>query len=830
MGTGVFPVVNLSPPSLSFTGQAVGTTSASTTITLTNVGGVPLTISSISVTGDFAQTNSCGATLAVGLSCSIAVTFSPTAAGMSQGTLAFTDNASDSPQTLRLFGLAFATQVALSPTSLSFSGQAVGTTSAAQLMTLSNTGSLPLSISGITTFGDFSQTNSCGRTLAAGANCSVSVTFTPTAAGTSQGLLAITDNAVASPQTVALTGTGLVLRAALSPASLTFGGQAVGTSSASQTVTLSNTGGAPLSISGIVVNGDFSQVNSCGATLAAGASCPITVTFTPTVAGTRQGTLTITDNAPGGPQTVSLTGTGLIPQVSLSAANLSFGGQAVGTTSSSQTVTLSNTGSAPLAISSIAVNGDFAQINSCGTTLAAGANCSMVVTFTPTATGTRQGALTVTDNASGSPQTVSLSGTGLVPQAVLSPTTVSFGGQPVGTSSASQTVTLSNPGGAPLVISAITTNGDFSQTKSCGASLAAGASCSVAVVFAPTAAGTRQGTLSVTDNASGSPQTVSLTGNGLVPQAVLSPPTVSFAGQAAGTTSPSQTVTLSNPGGAQLVISGIAATGDFSQTNSCGGTLAAGASCAISVSFRPIAGGTRQGTLSVTDNASGSLQKVSLSGTGLVPVGVISPASLSFGDQIVGTTGAVQTAIFVEHRGSAAGNFRVFRNRRFCPDQRVWQRARRWSELYRHCDLHAERAWDSRRHSHCIQQLVHRYTLLVSLWKWIAECPQLRLHKPRVLQPGRRNSERRQEHQADSEWAGPSRDLLHLRYGSIPGFQQLSFVAQQGIKLQYHRQFPAHCRWARLRRRSCRGQWLRESANHFSQRQWTRLHALRFAA
>src|SRR5439155_6244649 len=122
--------------------------------------------------------------------------------------------------------------------------------------------------------------------------------------------------------------------------------------------------------------------------------------------------LTVTDNASGSPQTVSLAGTGVAPSVALSPTSLTFASTTVGMTSAPHAVTLSNSGSAALTISSIGVSGDFAQTNNCGGTLAAGANCAINVTFTPTATGTRSGTLTVTDNASNSPQTASLTGTG----------------------------------------------------------------------------------------------------------------------------------------------------------------------------------------------------------------------------------------------------------------------------------------------------------------------------------------------------------------------------------------------------------------------------------
>ncbi len=201
----------------------------------------------------------------------------------------------------------------------------------------------------------------------------------------------------------------------LSATTLTFGNTVVGTPSAAQTVTITNTGTAPLTISNIAVTGDYSDTNTgCSATLAVNATCQVSVIFTPTAAGTRTGTLTLTSNGTGSPQTVSLTGTGTAPLLGLSTTTLTFGNIIVGVPSAAQTVTITNTGTAPLIISNIAITGDYSDTNTgCSATLAVNATCQVAVTFTPTASGTRTGTLTLTSNGTGSPQTVSLSGTGI---------------------------------------------------------------------------------------------------------------------------------------------------------------------------------------------------------------------------------------------------------------------------------------------------------------------------------------------------------------------------------------------------------------------------------
>ena len=424
----------------------------------------------------------------------------------------------------------------VAPSSLSFGNQTINTTSAAQTVTLTNTGNAALSIAGITftgtNAGDFAQTNACGSSVAAGGNCTIAVTFTSTATGARAGTLTVTDNnngTAGSTQTISLSGTGTSVPApvaSLTPLSLAFGNQTVNNTSTVQTVTLSNTGNAALSIVSLVVTGtnagDFAQSNTCGGSVAASGTCTISVTFTPVASDSRTASVSIMDNASGSPQTVSFSGTGTTALVSLSPTSLPFGNQSVGVTSAAQTVTLSNTGTASLSITSLTLTGtnasDFTQSNTCGSSLAAGGNCTISVTFTPSASGSRTASVSVADSASGSPQTVSLSGTGTAALVSLSPTSLPFGNQSVGATSTAQTVTLSNTGNAALSITSLALTGtnasDFAQSNTCGSSLAAGANCTIAVMFTPSIAGTEAASLSIADNASGSPQTVSLSGAG----------------------------------------------------------------------------------------------------------------------------------------------------------------------------------------------------------------------------------------------------------------------------------------------------------------------------
>jgi hypothetical protein len=315
--------------------------------------------------------------------------------------------------------------------------------------------------------------------------------------------------------------------AIVSPGSLNFGSQPTGTTSASQTITLTNAESTALNITRVAIGGtnlsDFAETDSCLGSVASGASCSITVTFTPTAAGSRVGSVLIVNNS-SSLLYVPLSGTAVTagPAVSLSSAMLGFANQPPGTTSPPQTVTLPNTGKSTLNIQTVVITGGngFAIANgtTCtnGVSVAGSSSCLIQVTFKPTAPGQVSARVMITDSAADSPQQISLVGiSGLAAVVSVSPTSISFPGQYIGTSGLPQTVTVTNNGSLPLTISSVVASpADFGQLSACGNSLAPNASCAVGVFFDPTTVGTRTGTLTITDSAAGSPQTITLTGSG----------------------------------------------------------------------------------------------------------------------------------------------------------------------------------------------------------------------------------------------------------------------------------------------------------------------------
>jgi hypothetical protein len=313
--------------------------------------------------------------------------------------------------------------------------------------------------------------------------------------------------------------------ASLSSNELTFAATTLSGPTAPQSVTLSNAGNVPFAINNIQITGAdstaFSQTNTCGASVAANANCTISVIYTPG-SNASTATLKITDGTPGSPHTVSLTGNPpATTQVSVSPSSLTFDSTQIGIPSTRQQLTVQNIGTAALYITQITTSGDFTALANCSGPVLFGTSCIISVTFDPTAAGTRSGTLSIVDNASGGSQTISLTGTGYAeppantPGAQVSPSTVTFPSQYVGTSGLPQTVTVTNTGNATLTITAVTASpADFGALSNCTNPVAPNASCTIGVFFDPTVGGPRAGTLSVSYNGAGSPQTVALTGSG----------------------------------------------------------------------------------------------------------------------------------------------------------------------------------------------------------------------------------------------------------------------------------------------------------------------------
>ncbi len=655
-GSGLQGIASASPSSLSFAAQQVGATSAVQTVTVTNTGTSALSITDIRVgqgVGEFAQSNNC-TSLAVGASCTLTVSFTPGAAGARAGQIQLTHNGSG-VTLIDLAGSGLAQAAALS--SPAFAATAVGASSVATA-TLTNTGIGPLAVTvpnaaSVSGSGFSFVSTTCGTSVAKSSSCDIVVRFSPTSTAGAAGTLSVATGA--GVQSVGLGSTGIQGYADISPASLTFAVQQVGTTSAVQTVTVTNTGTDVLTLSGVGISAgasDFGRSNNC-ATVAVGGQCTVSVSFTPAASGGRTGTLSFVHNG-GGIASVTLTGTGQAQSASLAMG--SFADAPVGATSTAL-ATLTNTGIGPLTLrapNAASVSGSsFSFVSTtCATAVAVGDTCAVTVKFTAGAPGAATGSLNLDTDAGA--QTVALGATGTQGSASVSPTSLTFAAQQVNTTSAVQTVTVTNTGTAALTFTGVGISAgasDFGRSNNC-ATVAVGGQCTVSVSFTPAASGGRTGTLSFVHNGGGV-TSVSLTGTGQDQSATLANANLGTLNVGSQTT---QAVAVTNTGIGPISVTpaSAAVTGtDFSFVSTdCTASLAAGQSCSVTVKFAPTAGAARTGTVSITTSV-GALQG-NLTGQGQQAVLGVSTGTLAFGTLQTGATADSATVTLSNTGGAPA--------------------------------------------------------------------------------------------------------------------------------------------------------------------------------
>ena len=416
----------------------------------------------------------------------------------------------------------------VSPAPVTFPATAVGASSAAQVLTVTNNGSADATKVALANSNavEFPLTQStCTGPLAMGAACTLSASFRPTTAGQRTANVQISDEGGASNGLI-MRGTGTGGPQLALPASVAFGSQAVGTTSAPNNVTVTNTGTSAATVASVTSSNpaEFPVTTTC-ATVAAGGTCTLAVSFKPAAAGVRSGTVTVTSDGAGSPQTIGVSGTGTAAggtgQLALPGP-VTFAAQAVGTTSAPQAATLTNVGGAPVTVASVVSSNpaEFAVTSTCAT-VAAGASCSLALTFAPAAPGARSATVTVASDGTGSPQTLPVSGTGTAapaPGQLAFASAVNFGSVEIGTVTGATPVAVTNVGGAAVAVASIGSSNpsEFTVASSTCGSVAAGASCAFALTFAPAAQGAREATITVVSNGSGSPQTMQASGTGVV--------------------------------------------------------------------------------------------------------------------------------------------------------------------------------------------------------------------------------------------------------------------------------------------------------------------------
>ncbi len=525
-----------------------------------------------------------------------------------------------------LSGSSNSSTVALGSSTLNFGAVVIGTTETLS-DTISNNTSSAVTISSIQGLGSGFQVTgiTLPLTLTTGQSAPFNVQFQPAAASDPTITISFAGSNAQSIVSLTASGDGVTLGTlSPNPASIAFGNTNFG-SNRTSTVSLSNIGGTSLTITQATLSGaGFSMSNlSLPLTLNPQGAASVTITFAPTGAGNFSGGVTFATTADGVGNSVPLnfSGVGVVSgTLAPTFSSMAFGNIQVGG-NSSQSETLTNTGGATVTISQAAPSGPGFSISGLNppVTLAINQSVTFNAIFAPTTAGPASGALSIVSDASNSPLSIPLSGTGLAPGALTpNPTSLAFGSVQDGTSS-SLSETLTNTGGSSLTISAATASGTgFSLSGlTVPVTLTAGQSVTFTATFTPTSAGAASGSLSVVSNGSNSPLNIALSGTGTAAGTLaVSPTSLSFGSVTVGSSSPlsgsltasgaSVTVQPASPSNSEFVLSGI----------SLPVTLGAGQSATFTVTFTPQASGAASASLSFSSNASNSPAVQTMTGTG----------------------------------------------------------------------------------------------------------------------------------------------------------------------------------------------------------------------
>jgi hypothetical protein len=419
-GTGAQPGLSIVPSSFNF-GSVIDGETKSQAFTVSNTGTGALTITQISGSGSGYTVSGLAtpATIAAASSTTFSVLFAPTTAGSLPGTVSLVSNAPNSPGVLSLSGTGTAATVTLAatPTSVSFTNVSAGT-STSKSVTIANSGNTSVTLSQINVSAkDFSVSGiTTPVTLSAGQNTTMNVTFKPSASENITGNITVASSQEANA-VIAVSGSGVQPALSITPSSASFGNVTQG-SPASQTFQLQNSGTGTLTVSQVGVTGNGFTLGTLAlpVTLSSGQTSNFNVEFNPAAAGAVTGSVSVVSNAPNSPATIGLSGTGVAATQTLtfSTTTIAFGSVSAGS-SATQNVTLTNSGNSSVTVSQISATGTGFSLTGAGTpvTLSAGQNMTFGVIFYPSAAGNDTGSVTVTSNASGSPKTIVLSGTGV---------------------------------------------------------------------------------------------------------------------------------------------------------------------------------------------------------------------------------------------------------------------------------------------------------------------------------------------------------------------------------------------------------------------------------
>ncbi len=623
--------------------------SAVDSVTITNKGPAALTISSVASTNGSFAVNPSAASIPSGAQKTFTVTFTPADTLPTTGFLIFVHSSSSSPDSITMTGTGKATQPRFSVgrRTIPFDTVLVGK-SRSDSVVVTNTGSRSLVISSILSTNGVFVVSPHSATLLPSGSAVLFIIFTPLNPGSQSGGIVFTHNAPGSPDTVSVSGFGAAPGFALNRKTVTFGKVSVGTQRV-DSVVVTNTGTVPLVISSVMSTNAAFTVNPTNATIQPALSQAIRFTFAPTDTTPQSGSIVFTHNAPGSPDTVSVSGFGAAPGFALNRKTVAFGEVPVGT-QRVDSVVVTNTGTVPLVISSVMSTNAAFTVNPTNATIQPALSQTIRITFAPADTTPQLGSIVFAHTASGPPDTVTVSGVGAAPGFTLNRKTVAFGEVPVGTQRV-DSVVVTNTGTVPLVISSVmSTNAAFTVNPT-NATIQPALSQTIRITFAPADTTPQSGSIVFAHTASGPPDTVTVNGVGAVAGFSLDKKTFAFGSVAVGS-SRLDSVIATNTGTAPLVISNVMSTSTPFTVQPNNAVIPPAHSQAFDITFAPTDTVPHSAGIIFTHDAPGLHDTVAVSGAGTHTAFSVNRTSVAFGYVTIG--GQKADSVVVTNMGSTS--------------------------------------------------------------------------------------------------------------------------------------------------------------------------------
>lgn len=638
-GTGVSPKFTANPMSIDFGNVVLGTNELDSII-VTNTGTSNLIISNVTSATAAYKVTPVNGTLTPGTSKTFYVKFTPLVDGPYQGAIYFYHNASALRTTVVVSGTGVSPKFSVNPNNLNYGNVVLGTNST-KSVTVTNTGTSALVINNITSSNGQFTVNPSPQTIQPGQSHIFDITFAPLTDGLKNGYIYFIHNASTLKDSISVIGTGVSPKFSVTPTHVDFGEVRNGTNK-TEFVTVTNTGTSNLVISSVTSGNAVYSVTQSDGAIAPGASEIFYITFAPLVDGLQTGNIYFNHNAATVQDIVTASGTGISPVFSVNLNNLDFG-DVRNHTSKTESVTVTNIGTASLNISSVTSNNPlFTVVSQSGGPIAPGASEIFYITFSPLVDGLQSGNIYFNHDAANMQNIVTVSGTGVSSKFSINLNNIDFGEVRNGTTK-TDFVIITNTGTASLNISDIISSNEVFTVDPESASIAPGATMKIFVTFAPLVDGLQNGIIYFNHDALNMQNMITVSGTGISPHLSFDRLYIDFGDVLVGDSqlvsgSKLDSVTVTNTGRYELVIFSTTSTYKLFTVTPAGGTLAPGDSMKFYIRFTPIENGLRKGYVYFNDTDDDRNFPVSLKGVGVAPKFKILASSLNFGMVKVGKT------------------------------------------------------------------------------------------------------------------------------------------------------------------------------------------------